>query len=427
MKPLTLFPRILSGCTAALLLSSLVVSARETPSHWLEQEQMSGDWLGWRSRLAERGVEFSANLTAEGWGNVSGGLERGATYTGLVDFSLTLDLEKAIGWKGATLHQSWFAPHGRDLSGERVGNDLTVSNAAAYNSLYLYELWLEQRLFEDRLSLRMGQLAADGEFAGSDYGGLFINATFGWPPFLSGNLPNVGPAFPKGTLGVRLAITPIASITFQSALFQGDPFEDTLNRHGTRWQLGSSTGYLWMNEWQGRWNQSGEGHSGGLKIGLWYHSGRFEHPHASVEAPRRGNYGVYGIIDQMLFRPVSEDDSEGRGLGWFARAGINPQDRNPIGFYFDTGLNWKGLLPSRKDDTLGIAFGCAKLSEGARRTLANEGMRTSGYEAVVELTYQCQITPWLVVQPDVQCIFHPGCHADVQTALVVGARLVLAF
>lgn len=413
-----------------------------TSGPWWEWDTAAGDWLGARNVLWEHGVDLFGGFTTEVWGNTAGGISTGAVSTSLFDFGVENDLEKLVGWKGATIHSSWFAPMGKDLSSEYVGNMFTVSNAAAFNSLYLYELWFQQNFLQDTISLRLGQLAADAEFAGSDYGSLFLNATFGWPPFLSDNIPNVGPAFPKGTLGVRLALNPTDWFTFQTAVYQGDPFEDTVNRHGLRWELNSQIGYLWMNEAQVRWNhrEPSTGLPGQAKGGFWYHAADLAGAGTASSTVDQGNCGFYAVIDQMLHREPGEEtivagkdgktivrEKSDQGLGWFGRVGCGPQDRNFLGFYFDTGLSYKGLIPARNDDTFGVAFAYGQLSNGARQSLYDEGSRGVGAEMVLEVTCQCQLTPWLTLQPDLQYVINPGATQDYGNALVVGARASITF
>ena len=41
---------------------------------------------------------------------------------------------------------------------------------------------------------------------------------------------------------------------------------------------------------------------------------------------------------------VTAGQKSDQGLGWFGRIAFQPQDRNFIGFYFDTGLTYKGLV-----------------------------------------------------------------------------------
>ena len=46
----------------------------------------------------------------------------------------------------------------------------------------------------------------------------------------------------------------------------------------------------------------------------------------------------------------------------------------------------------------------------------------SDYEWVLELAYQVQLNPWWYVQPDIQCIVHPGGSADNPASCVLGIR-----
>jgi porin len=137
-----------------------------------------------------------------------------------------------------------------------------------------------------------------------------------------------------------------------------------VNLHGFRWRLNGANGFFFPNEAQFRWNQSAEekGLQGQFKAGAWFHTARFAR--LGEEGTVRGNYGWYFILDQMLCPKPGEtpattskdkDDAQkpDQGLGAFGRLAFEPQDRNFIGFYFDTGLNYKGLIPTRDNDILG--------------------------------------------------------------------------
>jgi len=220
----------------------------------LEREQLLGEWLPTNPLLTDRGLTLFGGYTAEVWGNTSGGLDTGAVYTGLLDFGAELDLEKALGWQGASMSTTWLWLSGRDASEDLVGNFLTISNIAGFNTLRMMELWFQQNLLEDALSIRVGQLTADSEFLISDHAGLFINATFGWAPLAYMNIPNGGPGYPMGAPGTRLALTPVDWLTFQSAVYQGNVFAQDVNRHGFRWRLDAQQGFTFFNEAQIRWN-----------------------------------------------------------------------------------------------------------------------------------------------------------------------------
>ncbi|HEU4679660.1 MAG TPA: carbohydrate porin, partial [Terrimicrobiaceae bacterium] len=206
---------------------------------WLTGNYGTGDWFGVRTTLADRGLKISGGYTAEVWGNTTGGIRQGAVYTGLLDFGATLDLDKLVGWKGASVSTTWLWLSGRDASVDLVGNFLTISNIAGFNTLRMLELWFQQDFFlreegASGLSIRVGQVTADCEFIISDYGALFTNGTFGWPAFIYTNLPEGGPGYPMGTLGVRVAVNPWEWLTVQSAVFQGNVFAQNVNRHGFR-------------------------------------------------------------------------------------------------------------------------------------------------------------------------------------------------
>jgi len=417
-----------------------------------ERDEVTGDWVGVRPVLSDRGIEIFGGYTVEVWGNTMGGLKTGSVYTGLLDFGAEVDLEKAVGWQGASVSTTWLWLSGRDASEDLAGNFLTISNIAGFNTLRMFELWFQQNLLDDAVSIRFGQLSADSEFIISDYAGLFINGTFGWPAFAYTNIPEGGPGYPMGTLGARLAWSPAEWFTFQSAVFQGNVFAQDVNRHGFRWRLDAETGYTFLNEAQFRWNHRDEeaGLPGQLKPGVWFQTGQSADPLS--DATSSGNAGFYAVLDQMLYRepagvvapagdgkavadgksaksfkaPVEAEKSD-QGLGWFGRMAFTPADRNFVNFYFDTGLSYKGLIPTRDNDTVGVGFGYAQLSNGARSGLAEEGGSPVGAEMVLEFTYQAAITPWLVVQPDVQYIINPGGATDLGNALVVGGRASITF
>ena len=423
---------------------------------WLQADSLTGDWGGVRTTLQDRGVEIFGGYTAEVWGNTTGGIEQGAVYTGLLDFGVNLDLEKVIGWEGGSVSTTWLWLSGRDASEDLVGNFLTISNIAGFNTLRMLELWFQQNLIDDKISLRLGQLTADSEFVISDYAGTFINGTFGWPAFLYTNLPAGGPGYPMGTLGARLALNPVDWFTFQSAVFQGNVYDQNVNRHGFRWRLDGENGFLFLNEAQVRWNQRAEetGLPGQGKAGMWIQTG--ELADTLSESTNSSNYGWYFILDQMLYREpsaevpvVAGNSKDGKsvvdspsaksfkapvvlgksdqGLGFFGRIAFTKEDRNFVNFYFDTGLTYKGLIPSRDDDIIGIAFAYAQLGNTARNSLVDEGSLSVGAEMVLEVTYQCQITPWLVIQPDIQYIINPSGTQDFDNAFVIGGRAAITF
>jgi porin len=423
--------------------------------------------------LKDKGVEISGGYTAEVWGNTTGGLKQGAVYTGLLDFGATVNLDKLVGWKGASVSTTWLWLSGRDASEDLVGNFLTISNIAGFNTLRMLELWFQQDFFLQQegppgLSVRVGQFTADSEFVISDYGALFTNGTFGWPAFLYTNIPAGGPGYPMGALGVRVAANPLEWLTLQSAIFEGNVFDQDVDRHGFRWDLNSNQGYFWLNELQLRWyhGKAAKGLPGQAKFGAWFHTADFADPLFDEDGipvadedssgnplTHQWNYGFYWILDQMLYREpskaetavsslskdgksvgsskagvaVEDEEASDQGLGWFGRIAFGPQDRNFVGFYVESGLVYTGAITGRDEDQVGVGFVYAQLTDGARRTLELEGSRGVGAEMVLEATYQANLTPWMYIKPNAQFVINPGGTQDLGNAFVLGGRVSINF
>lgn len=401
----------------ALPLNLCRASDREARP-FFERENFTGEWMGARPLIEEHGVTLNAGYSAEVWGNTTGGLETGSVYTGLLDFAAELDWGKLAGLQGLKAGTTWLWLSGKDASADLVGNFLTVSNIAGFNTLRMFELWLEQEFFDGQASLKIGQLAPDGDFLVSDYAGLFLNAEFGWTALAGMNMPSGGPVYPVGALGLRLQTELLEDWTVLAGIFQGDVFAQNVNRHGFRWRLDTKNGYTGLVESQVRWG--GDALPGYVKTGAWFQSGVAADPLAARTAS--GNCGFYGVLDQLVWR-----EAEDEGLGVFVRSGFTPPDRNVVDFFFDTGLTCRGLIPGRGNDTTGAALGLASTTGGRQGLLQAQGGTSADCEIVVEATHQCMLAPFLVLQPDLQWIIQPGASAALPNALVVGGRIALVF
>jgi len=250
-----------------------------------------------------------------------------------------------------------------------------------------------------------------------------------------------------GTPGTRIAWNPVDWFTFLTAGFQGNVFEPNINRHGFRWRLDEETGFTFMNEAQFRWGQAEESKilPGTIKIGAWFQTG--ECADGLAETTSSGNSGYYLVLDQMLFREssdgtlfpsicckptdcttfTSDTEKKDQGIGCFARVGCTPPDRNAVDFYFDTGLTYKGLIPKRDNDTIGLAFCCAKTNSKWQRPSPDVDFPANGSEMVLEATYQVELAPWMTLQPDIQYIINPGGQSSIDNALVIGCRATVLF
>jgi porin len=193
---------------------------------------------------------------------------------------------------------------------------------------------------------------------------------------------------------------------------------------------------------------------GTIKAGGWYHAGLFDDqrftpaglsradPNGSGQpAQLRGDFGLYAVFEQQLFRFGTE--TEERGIGVFGRTSASPSDRNLVNLYADAGINIIGPYAARPKDKFGIAAAYTRISSAARgldRDVAffsenNSPIRS--YELLIALNYLVQVTDGWALYPTLQYVVHPGggyvsaagtsTPQRVNDAIVLGARSVMKF
>ena len=405
-----------------------------------------GDPGGIRASLAADGIDYDFTYIGEALGNPAGGIKQGATYEGRLGGRLNVDLGILADLPGTSFHASFFETNGRGLSGNNLHDLFIVSGIEAYPSATLYRIYFEQAFGRD-LTVRAGQLAADFEFVESPTANVFLNSTFGWPASFTNDLPSGGPAFPLATPGLRVKYRASGSLTILAAVYDGDPagpYRPQVNNalpqlrdpSGTLFRIADSP--LAIAEAQIRYR---EGWSearlpGTVKVGYLHHFGAFA-DYASADptnATRRGDDGVYGVLDQSIYQVPGSND---RGVSLFARASVLPGDRNLIDLYADLGVALKGVVSSRPNDTFGIAGAYGRISPD----LQNQDRRTGtpfarGFQAAIEATYQVRVAPGFTIQPDAQLVFLPGAPGLVGPpggreprgmAVVLGLRTTLRY
>lgn len=165
-----------------------------------------------------------------------------------------------------------------------------------------------------------------------------------------------------------------------------------------------------------------------------------------------GRYALYWQVDQMLFRepaPGPEAATDGKsfaigkdlkeperaapkfgdqGLYLFSFLSFAPKYNNVMPFYFHAGLVYKGLIPSRDADQLGIVFGYGNYSY--YKILAENDRGTSvhqTYEAVLEFDYRLQLNKFAYLQPFLQYLIRPNGTGLVENATVLGLQMGVIF
>ena len=441
-----------SGTLATKAWSQAIRADNPAPAG---QSHLTGDWGGVRSYLERNGVTLTFTDTTDFLANVSGGTKTGAVELGAVQPQLDLDLQKLVGWQGGLLHVHGLLTYGPLFSANYLGNIIPVSNIEA-GPMAGSAFWYEQNGSNDLWSVRFGLMLADSQFLQSKTAANFINNGISWPEFLAPTCRLRGrPIRCPHPVFVRLK--PRDDMQFQAAVFGGDPSSVNGSNQpiplptGTVFSFNGGAFFIAEASYLPNQSKDARGLPGAYRIGAWYHSSahfgdqRFDDTGLSLANPQStgapmqhaGDGGIYGVVDQMLYRVPGTVD---QGLSGFVRAGGVPQDRNLINFYADGGLLYKGFVPRRPNDKIGIAAAFARVGDNARGLDADIGffsgdsfypVRSS--EAVIELMYQAQLKPWWMLQPDLQYVINPGggvLNADGglrRNAVVIGVRSLLNF
>lgn len=409
--------------------------------------------------LQKYGVKFAATYIGETLGNPTGGLKQGTVYEGRLNLAVDIDLQKLAGIDQLTFHANVFQIHGGGLSRGSLLNLFVVSGIEALPSTRLYEAYFEKQWGNKQVSLKAGQLAADSEFFNTKYTDVLTNASMGWPAITSTDLPSGGPSPPLAAMGARLLVNLNDQLSILGGVFDGDqagpgPDDPQLrNRYGLNFRVNDPP--LLLGQVQYAWNnKKGDPNlTGQIKLGGWRHLGAFADQRyasngVSLAAPTSsgdplqlsGDTGGWAVFEQQLYRVPHSDD---RGIGIFGRISGAPADRNLIDLYADAGLEFIGLADARPEDKFGIAAGYAHISKRAQqldsdyRLLANPNWPQRSFEALLTAVYQYQIRSGWTVQPNFQCIIHPGGGATnpsgafagqpLKNAVVLGLRTTLKF
>lgn len=440
---------------SSLSLVSACLSFANTPafaqSIW-KQPTILGDMGGLRTALGNYGITLNLNDSENLLGNYAGGIKNGTTMQGVTTGVLELDTGKAFGWQGGTFHISALQIHGRALSPTYLGDLQSANGNEAENTTRLWELWYDQSFDYSRIDFKVGQQSIDNEFIVSKYSGLFVNTMAGWPLIPSDDLYGGGPAYPLSSLGGRVQFKPEDNQDILLGVFDDNPgggsFSDdaqVLDKHGTKFNL--NTGALIIGEYQYTINQpivgdttttpgQTQGLPGTYKVGFWYDTGWFPDQRYTTASGNpvmhHGNYSFYAVADQTIWQSASDN---ARTVNLFGRIMGAPDQQNMIDFSTNAGLTVTAPLPGRDNDQAGIDFGIGKVSSRLQGANRDQGQKAQTTEEIVELTYQAQILPWLVVQPDLQYVFNPGAGVpnpadpahNIRNEFVAGARFVTSF
>jgi porin len=396
----------------------------------LPREHVLGDWYGTRTWLEERGVTPTLTFVTDSLGNPTGGRQQGFTTANNVGLDLNFDLEKLGVLEGGSFLFSMSYRFGGSLSANYIHNVFTVQQVFGGETFRVINLAYLQKLLDDRVELRLGRIAAGDDFLVSPYDYVFVQNGFdGNPVGIFFNSPGMT-AYPNDTWGALVKVRPTARTYIMGGVYNGDPSIRDNSNHGVDFSMDGPLFAISEIAYQPNSLAGDRGLLGNYKAGFWYDNSRFTD--FNTGALNRGNWGFYGMIDQVLVR-FGEPGSH-RGFGVAGSFLASPdQSISQMPYFFTCALVTRGIFPSRPRDIIGLGVVYGHFSNdlqnsqrGAQQLETNVGVQS--HETVVELTYRLAlIKSALYFQPDLQYVFRPGGTGRIPDALVLGAQVAVNF
>ncbi|MCF6339330.1 MAG: carbohydrate porin [Sulfurimonas sp.] len=361
------------------------------------------------------GITTEVILTTDLLKNIDGGIKKGSTILGNLDLTMEINSEKIGLWDNGVFF-IYLLGNFNTKGGmtEYAGDFQTSSNIEAVETFRIYEFWYEH-IFNDKISLLIGLHDYNSEFNVLRYGGLFINSSFGIEPDISQVEPSI---FPVASLAARLAYRLSEDSYILAAVYDGKS-GDPDNEKKAAIKLDSGDGIFASVEF-GLIN--GKAHTDNyykLAFGAWYSTADVRVDDINKDIARNG--GIYIIGEKTLYSAGSS------ALGAFFQVGFADSDKNIVDKYLGVGLIYTGLFPSRSDDLLGLAIANMYTSNTYRDYQRSQNVNIESHETAIELTYEAEIYPWLVVKPNIQYIINPSMDKTINNATVVGTRISFIF
>jgi porin len=404
---------------------------------WLEWSKMTGDWGGARTALAEKGITIDFDVHQITQGNAHGGAstKNGFRYSGTSDITIRLDTCKMGLWEGGT-----FLIHAEPKWGNginpKVGSLLPV-NFDAYKpnldkcAMALSEWIYFQDLFDKKLTLIAGKLdgsrAFDRNAFANDERTQFMNLGLR-------NYPNIGSFLPYTTLGVGAILNPLDWLSIATSV---------ADARGSATEVGFETAFhspshtSVIHEWDFKLKPFDK--EGNYRVGFIWSNKDAQHLRPVTPFSQTGplltkvlgqetmgkiapllpyktspdNVAIYTNFDQFVWNDACDPE---RGVGVFGRFGWAPQEVNPITHFYSAGVGGRGLIKSRKCDTMGVGYFYEDLSNKLPSYITDE--------QGIETYYNIQIAPWLHITPDFQVVIKPGGSEAHDVAIVYGLRFV---
>lgn len=352
----------------------------------------------------------------------SGGIHpRTWSFNSLLLVDLNLDAEKLVGIPGGQLGAEFLQFNGQAANSEAgavMGYD-GLTEPKPLVRTQLYQLWWRQRLFGDKLVIRVGKSVPTYDFnnvsrpvpvTDSSLSILAVTGLIYTPVFINPTLLGAMPGYYNSAYGITTTYAPTKNLYLSYAFYDGalaSGIQTGLREdpvfNGYYFHIGEA-GYAWLLGAQqlpgllafGGWAQTGELSGGGVK--------------------EDGARGFYTFGSQRLWRRNPGIDNS--GISSFFQFGINDSRTLIANEYFGLGFTGFGLVPGRPVDSIGIGLAWSWLNR-------KFGFRSN--ELMIATYYQMHLVGSTFFQPTLSYIPNPGVRPGTPGAVALTSQVMVLF
>lgn len=422
-----LFTALLLAC-AAVYARGEGPAAATPPSRtsWLETEKALDALIPARKNLADEGVYLGGSFTTDLLGNPVGGKRQGFTYAGLLQIIAVADMGKLAKIPGGYFVMSMSDATGNDLAREYVKSYFHLADASGLLTVALFQMYYEQRLFDEKLTLKAGRTNIGQDFVALDMFALYIGGIDGHPPVLGYNTfwNGIG----RSTWSAVVKAEPREDWIFRLGVYQATTTILEAANHGLDMNFSPGDGVQIFAEAEHKtklrdfWRGGSSELPGTHKLGGYWSS--WEYPHfGGGRVPN--SYGFYCLGQQMVWREKAATDEGITAWYSFNYAPDTAQALFP--FFAGAGAGWQGALANRPEDWLLFGSYYGGISQNFARVQEERGNGSPSYEWVLEADYRAQLTRWLYFMPSAQWVINPRGTGKIPNALVLGAEIGVTF
>ncbi|MCR5163908.1 MAG: carbohydrate porin [Thermoguttaceae bacterium] len=328
------------------------------------------------------------------WGLTVDGIVQGNTgssdsWESQTDAVYGLDLEATFNaWDNGSFYALLEAGGGEGVDGRIPTFSAFNDHAWGEDGIEFTEVWYEHKFLDGHFRGRLGKIDLTTDFDTNAY------ANDEHEQFLSsGFINNLALDIPDNSFGGMLWWEPGERFTVGLGVQNNSGWDDVLHNVFAILEIG--------------WHPVFNCHQGNYRFFGWTsaHSESENEDGTLNEAYNNRGWGV--SFDQEITYHF--------GI-WGRYSQQLNEDFNDIKAHTSFGFQFMNFH-FRPDDTFGVGYGLAEITDALRDSLDN-----AGNESHLEIYYRCQVRDWLAITPNVQWVKNPGGNADENDVVVVGFR-----